>query len=160
VNLWIGDQRAVSTVHRDNYENMYVVVHGCKQFDLLPPCVAPLLGEKAYPTANYVYAEHKWTIQIDKEMDSTPWVELDPANYNEACKMHPPFAHVPKELIRRVHVNKNECLFLPAGWWHRVTQTEPTIAINYWYDREFEAIWSLESCVEEMMAALQSDDKI
>lgn len=30
VNLWIGDHRAVSSFHRDPYENMYAVLVGEK----------------------------------------------------------------------------------------------------------------------------------
>ncbi len=30
INLWIGDERAVSSAHKDNYENMYCVVVGEK----------------------------------------------------------------------------------------------------------------------------------
>ena len=37
VNLWIGDERAVTTTHVDHYENMYAVVEGEKHFHLLPP---------------------------------------------------------------------------------------------------------------------------
>lgn len=30
VNLWIGDERSVSSMHRDPYQNMYAVVVGEK----------------------------------------------------------------------------------------------------------------------------------
>ena len=35
-----------------------------------------------------------------------------------------------------------------------VTQSEPTVAVNYWYDRAFDALWALETCVEELVGAL------
>lgn len=38
VNLWIGDCRSSTSVHKDPYENMYHVLHGSKTFVLLPPC--------------------------------------------------------------------------------------------------------------------------
>ncbi|RMZ53402.1 hypothetical protein APUTEX25_004890, partial [Auxenochlorella protothecoides] len=37
VNLWVGDERSVTSWHRDPYENMYVVVNGAKRFHLLAP---------------------------------------------------------------------------------------------------------------------------
>ena len=43
----------------------------------------------------------------------------------------PPEAH-PITII----VNAGESLYLPAGWWHFVRQTDVTIAVNYWYDME------------------------
>ena len=33
-------------------------------------------------------------------------------------------------------MNAGESLYLPAGWWHYVRQTEVTIAVNYWYDMQ------------------------
>jgi len=37
LNLWIGDERSVSSLHKDHFENMYAVVSGVKTFTLLPP---------------------------------------------------------------------------------------------------------------------------
>lgn len=36
-NLWIGDQRSVTSLHKDPYENLYLVIRGVKEFVLLPP---------------------------------------------------------------------------------------------------------------------------
>ena len=49
VNLWIGDERAVSSAHRDPYENFYCVLSGTKTFDLLPPPAVALLDEVLVP---------------------------------------------------------------------------------------------------------------
>eukprot|EP00954_Amorphochlora_amoebiformis_P008897 691023-Amorphochlora_amoeboformis.AAC.4 len=45
VNIWVGDQRSVSSLHRDPYENIYCVIRGSKTFTLLPPSDAPYLAE-------------------------------------------------------------------------------------------------------------------
>jgi jumonji domain-containing protein 7 len=37
VNIWIGDQRSVTSFHKDNYENLYAVITGAKTFYLYPP---------------------------------------------------------------------------------------------------------------------------
>jgi jumonji domain-containing protein 7 len=37
VNIWIGNDNAVSSLHKDPYENFYAVVKGQKIFTLLPP---------------------------------------------------------------------------------------------------------------------------
>lgn len=37
VNIWIGDERSVTSAHRDPYENLYVVLRGSKVFTLWPP---------------------------------------------------------------------------------------------------------------------------
>jgi len=36
-----------------------------------------------------------------------------------------------------------------------VTQSEPTVAVNYWYDRAFDALWALETCVEELVGTMR-----
>lgn len=40
VNLWIGDDRSLSSCHKDHYENMYCVLRGTKRFTLFPPSVS------------------------------------------------------------------------------------------------------------------------
>jgi jumonji domain-containing protein 7 len=40
---------------------------------------------------------------------------------------------------RRVHVKAGEMLYLPALWFHQVTQTCETVGINYWYDMQFDS---------------------
>merc|ERR1712167_495781 len=37
INLWIGDERSISTTHQDPYENFYTVIKGTKIFTLYPP---------------------------------------------------------------------------------------------------------------------------
>ncbi|GAB9475525.1 putative phospholipase [Globisporangium polare] len=53
VNIWIGDERAVSTMHKDHYENMYCVVKGQKHFTLLPPVDVACLYEQEFPSMRY-----------------------------------------------------------------------------------------------------------
>ena len=33
-----------------------------------------------------------------------------------------------------VHLAAGDALFLPEGWWHSVTSSPGTLAVNYWYD--------------------------
>jgi len=35
-----------------------------------------------------------------------------------------------------ITLRAGETLYLPAGWWHHVTQEGLTIALNWWYDTE------------------------
>ncbi len=37
VNFWIGSCRAITSLHKDPYENIYVVLSGTKTFALVPP---------------------------------------------------------------------------------------------------------------------------
>lgn len=53
VNLWIGDERSVSSIHKDHFENMYAVITGEKTFTLLPPTDLLYLEEKEYSSMQY-----------------------------------------------------------------------------------------------------------
>ena len=53
VNLWIGNSKSVTALHRDNYENIYCQVTGLKDFVLLPPVEAPCVQERMVPCASY-----------------------------------------------------------------------------------------------------------
>lgn len=55
-NVWIGDERSVTSLHKDPYENLYLVVHGTKTFDLLPPTEYFCLhGERAELVLDLLY---------------------------------------------------------------------------------------------------------
>lgn len=53
VNFWMGDGRAVTSMHRDHYENIYCVVSGCKEFTLLPPTDLPWVPYENYSTGTF-----------------------------------------------------------------------------------------------------------
>ena len=77
VNLWIGDDRSVSSCHKDPYENFYVVVRGEKIFTLLPPASAPFLHETDFPAATYI-----------RKSDGKLEAVLDDANDPVACSIN------------------------------------------------------------------------
>lgn len=149
-NLWIGEQRSTTTIHRDSsYENLYCVLKGCKVFHLLPPFAACFLGESDFPNAQFEYdSTHGWS--VNPEPGTTSWVQLDVEEPEQAVRICPDFAAI-KHLVQRVEVSENQVLYLPAGWWHQVSHKEKTIACNYWYDREFNSTWILEEVVESLV---------
>ncbi|KAK4103902.1 Clavaminate synthase-like protein [Parathielavia hyrcaniae] len=53
VNLWIGNARSVTALHRDNYENIYVQIAGRKHFVLLPPACHAAVNETRLRPAVY-----------------------------------------------------------------------------------------------------------
>lgn len=52
-NFWMGDERAITSMHKDPYENIYCVVSGYKDFILIPPTDLPFVPRTKYPTGNY-----------------------------------------------------------------------------------------------------------
>mmetsp|Transcript_69360 Transcript_69360/g.119179 ORF Transcript_69360/g.119179 Transcript_69360/m.119179 type:complete len:424 (+) Transcript_69360:83-1354(+) len=55
VNLWVGDDRSVSSCHQDFYENIYCVLQGTKRFTLFPPSDCAFLNEQPFRSAKHVF---------------------------------------------------------------------------------------------------------
>ncbi|TCD66984.1 hypothetical protein EIP91_000664 [Steccherinum ochraceum] len=138
VNLWIGDQRSITSIHSDPYENIYTVIRGSKTFTLFPPtegwCMAvheqPYV-ERTYPHAQYQRNSPHSPLKLVPSSDTTPAIRwssvMDPTSPGSLdSEAHP----------IEITVSAGESLYLPAGWWHYVRQSGVTIAVNYWYDLE------------------------
>lgn len=140
VNLWMGDNRAVSSLHKDPYENIYVVVSGEKHFTLLPPTDLHYLYDKPFPGARYKEDENGWKIVEDDPPEEVNWIPVDPDSPD--LETYPLFRHASPV---RCTVKAGEVLFLPSLWYHKVSQgmdeENRTLAINYWYDMNFGANW-------------------
>ncbi|KAI8914057.1 jmjC domain-containing protein 7 [Powellomyces hirtus] len=154
VNIWIGSAGASTSVHKDHYENLYLVVAGVKTFVLIPPTESFCLYEKPYPTAQYTPSTpdptHStiWTIEDCIPAATTPWASVDPLHeslnpHDADAQSHPLFAKYCRPLV--VTVRAGEMLYLPSMWHHQVLQEEEVmekgfgaaIAVNYWYDMEY-----------------------
>lgn len=134
VNLWIGDDRSVSSCHSDPYENFYMVVRGEKKFTLFPPACAPFLHEQMVPAATYVRNAGRLEAVLDGDGQGVPWIPFDVAEGE--WDRFPRFAKYGRDLGVEVTVKAGEMLYLPAMWYHRVAQHGLTIAVNYWHDMQ------------------------
>lgn len=137
VNFWMGSARSITSMHKDHYENIYVVIRGSKEFILHPPVDRPFIPHQNYPPAQYSRTGHGWT-KVDLPGEPIPWVSIDPINPD--LNQYPAYQHAKK---LRCVVNAGDIFYLPALWFHHVSQTDNTIAVNYWYDMEFDAKYSL-----------------
>ncbi|KAI0921861.1 hypothetical protein AcW1_004276 [Taiwanofungus camphoratus] len=131
VNLWIGDSASVTSIHSDPYENIYTVIRGAKHFTLLPPTEGWCLEEHTYPQARYTRSPVSSQLELELSDTTTPTVRWSSVTDPTVPGALPPEAH-PIDIT----VRAGETLYLPAGWWHYVRQSEITIAVNYWYDME------------------------
>jgi len=131
VNLWIGSGKSITSIHSDPYENVYSVIRGSKSFTVFPPTEGWCMEERVYPHATYRRTGHSSSLKLVPSGTSTPPVRwssiLDPTDTSSLR----PDAHP-----ITITVCAGESLYLPAGWWHYVRQSEITIAVNYWYDME------------------------
>ena len=155
VNLWIGDERSETTFHRDHYENVYCVVRGIKVFHLLPPCDGRLLGYREAPAAKFTSSREGGTFGVELETPRrlVSWASATPASLRSRACTAPEDPVVP--IV--VEVRAGECLYLPAMWYHHVTQARdesgtPAIAVNYWYDMNFDDRYAYARFTQEAHA--------
>lgn len=154
VNLWIGNEQAVSSMHKDHYENLFYVLSGEKVFTLCPPADAPFLYQSEFDSGTFCQKQNgEWAVredQVDEVEDSTSesvsarvkWIEgdVEPLVEDKEAFQHQnqhPLLSLAHPI--RVHVKAGEMLYVPALWFHRVTQTCETVGINYWYDMQFDS---------------------
>lgn len=204
VNLWMGDERAVSSMHKDPYENLFYVCSGEKIFTLCPPADAPMLYESDFLSASFdsqqprpkqkkFPKQRRWSVKTGYEdvedsedgntsdssedddirlnqnndnkrakdgltVDIEPirpgpsleeearpayvrWIEADvsaltdPDYEGHQMQKFPLLKY--SHPIHQIRVQAGEMLYLPALWFHRVTQSRETVGLNYWYNMNF-----------------------
>ncbi|XP_014213914.1 jmjC domain-containing protein 7 [Copidosoma floridanum] len=163
VNFWMGDQRAVTSMHKDPYENIYCVISGEKEFTLHPPTDQPWIPYKGYPSAYYKEIEKgKWITEptssdldlfnteenadcTKTDQDSVSWIAVDPLNPD--YDKYPNYKKAKKISVR---VNQGDILYLPSLWFHHVKQSHACIAVNYWYDMEYDIKYAYYKFVETL----------
>jgi jumonji domain-containing protein 7 len=173
INMWIGDERAVSSMHKDHYENLFYVLEGEKVFTLCPPCDAPFLYQGDFESGSFhQQTDGSWVVVADKLEEGSSqkpvakWIEsnvdalfLDETTRRKQCDRFP--------LLVRAHpmkvtVRAGEMLYLPALWFHRVTQTCETIGINYWFDMNFHSpLWCYFNFMQQLetQRGVSNDDE-
>lgn len=157
-------------MHKDPYENIYCVISGYKDFILIPPIDLPYVPRCKYPTGVYKTDESgqmiiepilngtcwivKHAIWIDNSFSSfadenepieVEWISIDPLEPD--IQKYPNYA---KASVFEIRVNAGDILFLPSLWSHHVRQSHKCIAVNFWYDMEYDARY----CYYKMMEKL------
>ncbi|XP_045143996.1 cytosolic phospholipase A2 beta isoform X2 [Echinops telfairi] len=67
VNFWLGEAAAVTSLHKDHYENLYCVLSGEKRFLLHPPSDRPFIPYELYTPATYRLTEAGTFEVVDEE---------------------------------------------------------------------------------------------
>ncbi|KAK7966015.1 phospholipase A2 [Apiospora aurea] len=182
INLWIGNARSVTALHRDNYENVYVQVAGRKHFVLLPPLCQPCVHERPLRPAHYARRRQDpgrgggaggddktgngsdannadLELVMEEDADDVPFATWDPDNDQvNATK----YSHLATPM--RVTLEPGDMFYLPAMWYHKVSQSANEegvcIAVNYWYDMEFSGpLYPLVSFVRNINSMPEESSK-
>lgn len=146
VNFWMGEAKAVSSLHKDPYENLYCVVSGEKTFILIPPTDRPYIPYREYETATFQQDENTQEWKIGDELtegSKVRWIPIDPLQPD--LETYPEYA---KARPITVKVRAGEILYLPSLWFHHVMQSQGCIAVNYWYDMEYDIKYSYYTFVD------------
>ncbi|KAM0335715.1 hypothetical protein ACHAQA_000765 [Verticillium albo-atrum] len=164
LNLWIGNARATTALHKDNYENLYVQLRGRKRFALLPPHCHPCVNEQPLRSATYRRSgpgadEPALVLEPDDGADDVPFATWDPDRPEVNAT---PYSHLARPVI--VVLEPGDMLYLPAMWYHKVSQfCTPedegfVLAVNYWYDMEFSGpLYPLSSFVRNSALRAQAE---
>lgn len=138
VNFWLGNSRSTTSLHKDNYENIYVQVRGQKIFTLLAPVEMPCVNETKLPFGRYHPAKDEGKLEACLNADGEPlpvalWDPDEPeARATAYSKLARPL---------RVTLDEGDMMYLPAMWYHRVGQGNGaegfSCSVNYWYDMDF-----------------------
>eukprot|EP01006_Ploeotia_vitrea_P028917 TRINITY_DN61554_c0_g1_i2.p1 TRINITY_DN61554_c0_g1~~TRINITY_DN61554_c0_g1_i2.p1 ORF type:complete len:318 (-),score=34.99 TRINITY_DN61554_c0_g1_i2:39-992(-) len=158
VNLWVGGDESVSSLHKDHYENLYAVVKGEKLFTLLPPHDFHMLYETTVPQAVWEKTgAGEWNLR--KDGSTVNWIAVDPTTPD--LKQFPKFS---KAKPLHCKVKRGELLYLPSLWYHQVGQCgeedgvggqhKPvTVAVNYWFDMQFGPMYHYYNLVRALSTA-------
>ncbi|RKF64638.1 JmjC domain-containing protein 7 [Erysiphe neolycopersici] len=155
INLWLGNSLSVTALHKDNYENIYVQIIGQKHFVLLPPVAYACVSEQILTPASYLKTpDDKWKIQKEENAPKIPFPTWDEDKEVDKHSLHNKYSDLIVPI--RVTLAKGDMLYLPALWYHKVSQScsEEGIccAVNYWYDMQFNgSLYSLCNYVQNTM---------
>lgn len=111
INLWVGNSRSVTCLHRDPMENIYVQIIGQKHFVLLPPAFHPCVNEKFLSPATYSRSERGLDLHLDEDTEAVPLATWDP---DDPGKSPTEFSHLADPI--HVTLNPGDMLYLPAMW--------------------------------------------
>lgn len=110
INLWLGNSKSVTCLHRDPMENIYIQVIGRKHFVLLPPLCHPCVNEKLIPPATYRRSDLGLELHLD-DCEPVPLATWDP---DDPGKDATEFSRLARPL--HVTLNPGDMLYLPAMW--------------------------------------------
>lgn len=123
LNLWIGNSRSVTALHRDNYENLYVQLRGRKHFVLLPALCAPAVKEDVLRPARYARRANGLELECE-EGEGVPFPTWDPDEVSvgggaEGMGEERVEGNEFEDVVRplRVTLEPGDMLYLPAMWY-------------------------------------------
>ncbi len=102
-SLWIGPAGTVTPLHHDTTNILFTQIHGKKRIELIAPQETALLMDPVHGFYS--------PVELERLAEAS----------------HPALRTM---LIKSVELGPGESLFIPAGWWHRVTSLSVSISFS------------------------------
>lgn len=140
LNFWMGKSPTKTSWHRDHFENIYVVLRGCKVVRLLPPTDSYRMKVKAYAQSTWLPENNCTAWKLKPSCgNNILWSSLMPCSCLESrnnglcdsCK------HLYPRMPLEIEVHAGDALYIPSTWYHEIHHKNTgdlTIAVNFWYD--------------------------
>ncbi|XP_018496681.1 bifunctional peptidase and (3S)-lysyl hydroxylase Jmjd7 [Galendromus occidentalis] len=141
-NFWMGDARAITSTHKDHYENLYCVIRGYKTFTLCAPYSCMRIPHRS--CKNFAHNRNEdgtWTLEPME--GETIWASGSPLEWSTVKSI-------------KVIVKQGDVLYLPSLWFHQVEQSHQCIAVNYWFDMRFDLKYCYFKMAESLNPSLRS----
>ena len=94
----------------------------------------------------YSFFSGHFDVIEDTETGTVSWVAINPLNPD--LEKYPDFARAKAVTVT---VEAGEMLYLPSLWFHHVQQTHGCIAVNFWYDMEYDIKYNYYKFVEKLV---------
>ena len=102
-----------------------------KRFD----CNKEIISTQIYPLLSKLYSA---------------WITVDP--------LHPDFEKFPEYQNAhplKLRLNSGDVLYLPSLWFHHLKQSQGCVAVNFWYDMEFDCKFNYFSFMKSLHSLLK-----
>ena len=83
-----------------------------------------------------------------------PWIVVDPLNPD--LKEFPGYKNAHPMKLR---LNAGDVLYLPSLWFHHLQQSHSCIAVNFWYDMEFDSKFNYFNFVKDVTNVINDSVK-
>ena len=80
------------------------------------------------------------------QSNAIPWIAIDPLNPDYT--KYPAYRHANRLTVT---LNPGDLLYLPSLWFHHVQQSDDTIAVNFWYDMDYDIKYNYFKFVEQLV---------
>ena len=132
--------------YQENSEGVFEIIDSYKEED---DDSTDFTNLKSVETEENKFVQRNEAVKCKKiEHELISWIAVDPLNPD--FEKYPQYANCQKYIA---NVYPGDLFYLPSLWFHHVTQSDQTIAVNFWYDMEYDIKYNYFKFVEAISKA-------